>query len=277
MSATPRFPHPWDDLPWFGILADAVVRTTGLDLRAYKESAVVRRVRARAKALGTADAEDYARRVAGDPAEASRFARSLSVAVSGFFRDPAVFEALGGLLPKLAARREGPRGLSLWSVGCSKGQEAYSLAATMLHARPAPPPFRVLGTDRDEQALARAREGEYEHRDVEGLPADLLARVLVRAGAGRWRVRPEVRGRVEFRTADLLDPASYPGRLDLISCRNVLIYLRRPVQIWVLEHMASTLVPGGILVLGTSETLLGLRPELFAPWDARLRIYRKRG
>ncbi len=277
MSPGRRFPHPWDELPWFTTLADAVARAGGLDLRAYKESAVVRRVRARAKALGEADAEAYARRVAHDPAEARRFARSLSVAVSGFFRDPAVFQALGRLLPELAARREGPRGLRLWSVGCSKGQEAYSLAATMLQARPEPPPFRVLGTDRDERALARAREGVYGDRDVEGLPTDLRARVLERAGAGRWRVRAEVRERVEFRTADLLDPASYPERVDLIACRNVLIYLRRPVQVWVLEHLASALAPGGALVLGTSETLLGLRPELFVPWDARLRIYRKRG
>ncbi len=277
MPSLPRFPHPWDDLAWFRRLAEAVDQEAGLDLRAYKETAIVRRVRARCKALALPDPEAYAAFAAANPEEARRLARSLSVAVSGFFRDPAAFAALGRLLPELAAPKPPGAPLRLWSLGCSRGQEAFSLAATALGTLPPGRPFEVLGTDRDEGALAQARTGEYGEREVEGLSEVQRARVLEPAGEGRWRVRPGVRARVRFRAADLLDPATYPEGQDLVACRNVLIYLRRPVQTWVLEHLARALQPGGALVLGTSETLLGLGADRFDPWDARLRIYRKRG
>ncbi len=263
-------------------LRAAVLRATGADISAYKESVVLRRVRVRVKALGLSDPAEYAARIAregpGSP-EARALVRALSVPVSGFFRDPGVFSALEGrALPRLLEDGPGEGPLRIWSVGCSRGQEAYSLALVArgaLRRAGLGLPFEVLGTDVDEEALAAARRGEYGDRDLEGVPQGLRAEGFERVGQDRWRVKAGLRERVRFARADLLDMDDYPGGFHLIACRYVLIYLRRPVQVRVILALEQALRPGGLLVLGASETLLGRPWTRFEHLEPSLRIYRK--
>ena len=263
-------------------LWDAVLRATGADLSAYKDSVVLRRVRVRMKALGLSSPAEYAARIAREGAgspEARDLVRALSVPVSGFFRDPGVFSALESrTLPRLLEDGLGEGPLRIWSVGCSRGQEAYSLglvARAALRRAGVRVPFEVLGTDVDEEALEAARRGEFRGRDLEGVPPGLRAEGFERVGEDRWVVRAGLRERVRFARANLLDMDAYPAGFHLIACRYVLIYLRRPVQVRVILALERALRPGGFLVLGASETLLGKPWTRFEHVEPSLRIYRR--
>ncbi|GAB4261919.1 MAG: hypothetical protein Kow0092_11870 [Deferrisomatales bacterium] len=255
----------------------------GADVSGYKSSVLHRRLRSHARQRGLDDPDAYLDwlEAAGPEAaqEARRLAQSLSVGVSGFFRDPAVFQELEDRVwPRLLASQPNP--LRIWSAACARGQEAYSLAIALWRrggGREGGPAFTVLGTDVDEGALRGAREGLYRERALRGVSAAVLAEAFEPVGPGEWKVRREIRTRVRFQRVDLLAGGTLPVGFDLICCRNFLIYLRRSAQERVLEALHRALAPGGFLVLGTSETLLGRPWGLFEPVSVARRIYRKRG
>lgn len=256
--------------------AALALRLTGADLSPYKDALVTRRLRARARTLGLTNASALLDRLeTEDPAaraEVEALVRSLSVQVSAFFRDAAVFRQLEEVVvPALLG--EG-RALRLWSAACAQGQEAYSLAALFRRARPSRP-FSVLGTDVDDRALAAARAAEYPARALKGLPPEIVDEAFVPAAAGRWAVREELRRQARFERGDLLDLSGYPSELDLIACRNILIYLHRDVQERVLIALAGALRPGGYLLLGQGETVIGRPWRLFEHVSPSHRIYRK--
>ncbi len=212
-------------------------------------------------AAGAPDWTAYARLLQADGAEAARLKDRLSVAVTGFLRDPEVWDALmqGALLDSAreAAARPG-REWRWWSAGCSTGQEAYTLAMAALEtARGAgvDARLRVLASDFDRAAVERAEEGAYSAAECAALPEIWLERYFLRDATG-LRAGRELRSRVDFRRRDLLS-APPPQDLDGIVCRNVMIYFSRDAQqrVWWGFHQA--LRPGGILVTGKTETVLG--------------------
>lgn len=256
---------------------------TGVDPSAYKENVFLRKLKARAREAGFADPSDYLdaleARGAAAAGDGFRLVRGLSAPVSGFFRDPEVFEALEArVFPSLFAEA-GPGGtVRAWSAGCSRGQEAYSLAASLWRAsrrRGWPGAIDVVGTDLDPEALAHACGGAYGPRALEGMSPSVREEVFEEDESETWRVREEVRQRVRFRRANLLDPASHPAGMDVIACRNLLIYLRRGVQEDVILALRSALRPGGFLVLGSSETVLGRPWKALEHVDPARRIYRR--
>lgn len=254
------------------------------DLGPYKDNLLLRHLRALARRAGFSDPEAYLDHLeqAGPEAvsEAAQLARGVSVQVSGFFRDPDVFAALEALAyPELFRPGTGDP-LRVWCAGCARGQEAYSLAISLeryARSRGLARRVGVLGTDVDEGALAAAQAGVYGQRQVEELPAAVRDEAFEPLGAGTWRVRPEVRRLVRFRRADLLDARTHPTGMDLVSCRNLLIYLRRPVQEEVILALRRALRPGGYLVLGASETALGRPWGLLEHVSPIHRIYRRSG
>jgi len=244
----------------------------------YKESCLLRRLEVRMRARGVGTLTAYAGLLAEEPDEMDRLLRSLSVRVTGFFRNPDTWRRLDELL---AADRIGASGrIHAWSMGCSTGEEAWSLAMLLLaHARrsggvPDAAAIHVTGSDVDAEALTIAETGVY--------PATARAairEVLPDAGGvdpdGRFEVVPALRAMLEFRREDLTLPPANLEQQDLICCRNVLIFLGREGQRRVLEAAVRALRPAGLLVLGRTESLLALPQAGLVPADVTHRVYRK--
>ncbi len=184
-----------------------------------------------------------------------------------FFRDTKPFDALRlRLLPRLHAARPPGTRLRIWSAAASTGQEAYSIAMVIselggvLGDRKAD----IIGTDIARDALKRAREGVYSQFEIQrGLPMQMLVKYFTKEEAG-WRVKPSLRGAVDFREWNLLADLRPLGKFDIVFCRNVLIYFDAPTKTRVLEAIAGVLAPDGVLFLGGAETVLGLTSALQA-------------
>ena len=177
-----------------------------------------------------------------------------------FFRDRAVFDQLNmHVLPMLADQRGSDRRLSIWSVGCSTGQEALSLAMMFLEQAPrwAGWSIDIVGTDVSESVVELARSGCYTQFQIQrGLAVTQMLRWFDETPDG-WQVKEALSRKVRFEVHNLLDPPPSQGRFDLILCRNVLLYFEGPTRTRAFERLATALVPGGRLVLGGGETVIG--------------------
>ena len=266
-------------------LLAVVARRRGVDFRDHRRGVIERGIATRLKASGLADLAEYAALVDRDNAEADRLVEALVVPVSSFFRDPEVFEALETrVIPEQLARTAGP--LRTWVVGAATGEEAWSWALLLAWCRErhGGPPVDVLGSDVNGAALATARAGRY--------PAASTAEVAERFKkhfdgiAGHEVVMPEgIRRRVLFAQHDLMGPRLAPAEailasFQIVSFRNVLIYLNQRLRRKALERLGSVLKPEGVLVLGRVETLSPDLEGRFVPYpgtEPSLRIYRRVG
>lgn len=177
---------------------------------------------------------------------------------TSFFRDAALFDAIGDALPQIAPGRRA----RVWSAGCSTGQEPLSLA--MLLAERDAGPFEILATDVSEGALARARLGRYTQFEIQrGLPVRRMMRWFDGAD-GDWTAKPELMRYITFRRINLVAKQPPPGRFDLVMCRNVLLYLAADQRDALLRRIAQALRPGGVLALGAGETVIG-QTDVFVP------------
>lgn len=260
-----------------------VAALTGVRLTPFKSSVLARRLRIQSREFDCPTPEAYLDllEAGGSQArsEAERLAGSLSANVSGFFRDPAAYDALEELAFPGLFEEAGPQGkVRVWSAACSRGQEPYSLGIRLwryAHRRGLATRISVLGTDRNPEALEVARSGVYEHRWMTGVPSRVRREAFLQLGDGRWQVREEVRRLVSFRRGDVFDPSTHPKGRDLVACRNLLIYLRRSAQEDLILALRRALRPGGFLLLGSSETLLGRPWTTFEHVSPARRIYRR--
>ena len=184
-----------------------------------------------------------------------------------FFRDRAMFDQLGAtVLPTLARKRERTRRLSIWSVGCSTGQEAYSLAMIMAEqpARWRDWTVEIVGTDVARSVIAAARDGNFSQFQIQrGLGVAQMVSFFEETRTG-WRATEALRRRVRFEAHNLLDQPPEPGRFDLILCRNVLLYFDRATRERAFGRLAHALAPDGLLMLGAGETTVG-QTDIFLP------------
>lgn len=245
----------------------------------YKESCLLRRVEVRMRARGIATLGSYATLLVDEPGEMEHLVRSLSVRVTGFFRNPETWRRLAELL---ASERVGAAGrLTAWSMGCSTGEEAWSLAMLLLaHSRrsggvPPPDAIRVLASDVDAQALGVAEAGRYSAAAATAAIREVLDQSYGTVTQDRFEVGSETRALVRFRRDDLTESVTRPGWHDLVACRNVLIFLGREGQRRVLAAACQALRPGGLLLLGRTESLISLPQAELVPADITHRIYRK--
>ncbi|HUP55558.1 MAG TPA: CheR family methyltransferase [Methylomirabilota bacterium] len=260
----------------FAALLGRIRERSGIDFSAYKDATIVRRLHGRMAATGHSSLAGYAQQLETDGEEYARLISSLLIKVTEFFRDPKVFDHLRtDTLPMLieTARRQG-RQLRVWSAGCSTGEEAYSLAITLLEALGDDKGLdvRVFATDIDGAAIAFARRGLYPPGALKNVPAKIRERYFLQTDGG-FEVARSLRGLMTFGEHDLGARAPFP-RIDLILCRNVLIYFASPMQRAALETFGFSLRDEGRLVLGPSETVAAM-PEPYAEDHGRLRIYRR--
>ena len=247
---------------------------TGHDFHHYKRQLILRRLERRMHFLGARNVAAYRELLERDGEEAGRLLKDLLIGVTGFFRDRAAFDKLRDLvLPALfdAATQAGE--LRAWVAGCSTGQEAYSLAIMLAeHARSVGQSVRVhiFATDIDEQALGVARAGLYPASIADEVPDDILRRYFVPVGA-QYRVRQSLRAQITFASHDVLRDPPFSG-LDLVTCRNLLIYIARDMQWTVLQRFHFALDGAGYLFLGSAESA-DVANELFKPVDLPNRLY----
>jgi chemotaxis protein methyltransferase CheR len=230
----------------------AVLRLTGIDLLQYKRSQMERRIRTFAERRGALDLDDYLTALRRRDEELDAFLDRITINVSQLWRNPEQWRVIAQeLLPALAA---GGR-LRAWSAGCSYGAEAYTLAALVRdHAdRHGALRAEIHGTDIDARMVARAREGRFSAADARDAPLAALRRHFVAEPGGGWRASPALRSDVRFATGDLLRGDVRRDSLDLVLCRNTVIYFTEEVRDAVHARLARALRPGGFLVVGATE------------------------
>ncbi len=260
----------------------ALLRTfSGNDFAQYKPNTLLRRLDRRMVVRQVPDLHAYADLVNHDKAELGLLFQELLIGVTSFFRDPAVWALLRDtVLPALVAQHPAGKPLRAWVPARSTGEEAYSLAMVLAEVlaqvRPREPiAVQIFATDLDAAAVDTARQGVYPAQLAQAVPADRLARFFCIEPDGRYRVRRELRESVVFATQNLTaDPPI--TRLDLLFCRNLLIYFGARLQARVLALFHYALNPGGVLLLGTAETTGGLAGR-FLPLDSKSRIYHRDG
>jgi two-component system, chemotaxis family, CheB/CheR fusion protein len=257
---------------------DRVRERTGLDFSAYKRATIVRRLQRRMAAAGAATLPDYRRYLERHPEELQRLVASFLIKVTEFFRDPELFTYLRDrVLPGLVSEARERGELRIWSAGCATGEEAYTLAmlvSDLIGDNAEELQVRIFATDIASEAVEFARRGLYTQSALEGLPPDFAERHFTPAD-GAFEVRKQVRSLVVFGEHDLGNRAPFP-RIDLVLCRNVLIYFTPDLQRRALQLFAFSLRHGGYLALGKAETVSPL-PEFFSVEEPRLKIFRRAG
>ena len=260
----------------FSLLTRKISADRGFGCASYKEKCLRRRVAVRMRARGVHSYTDYARLLDEDTGEYDRLLDALTINVTKLFRNWEAYDALARrVVPELLTRERGP--IRVWSAGCSAGHEAHSLAILFHHyatEHGVPEQIgrvHVLGTDIDRSCLVAAQRGQYVEADFADTPPELRDRYF--SSTAPYTVAPEIRAMVRFESRDLLAARAEPESCDLLVCRNVLIYFDRETQIRLFEMFHDALVPGGYLMLGKVETLLGATRARFVAIDARERIF----
>ena len=243
----------------------------------YKHSTLKRRIMRRMAICKMKDIKDYTKYLQDNPVELEALYHDVLINVTGFFRDPETFEALGDkVFPEIAKNRGPQTPVRVWVPGCSTGEEAYSLAFSLVEffwKKATNIPIQIFGTDLNDGAINKARSGRYPESLVQGLSPERLGRFFVKVDGG-YQVSKSIRGMCVFAKHDFTKDPPF-SNLDLISCRNVLIYMGPVLQKRAIGIFHYALKPTGFLLLGKSEAL-GRFPDLFAPVDSKHRIYSKK-
>jgi chemotaxis methyl-accepting protein methylase/chemotaxis response regulator CheB len=253
---------------------------TGNDFSLYKRSTIYRRIERRMSLHQIDRMSNYVRFLRENPPEVDLLFKELLIGVTSFFRDPPAWEHLRNeILPQLIKQHPGDGTLRAWVPGCSTGEEAYSLAIVFKEAlelvKPArPPALQIFATDLDKEAIERARQGVYPANIAADVSSERLRRFFVQDDRG-FRVNKEIRESVVFAPQNItMDPPF--TKLDILSCRNLLIYLSAELQKKLIPLFHYALNPGGVLFLGSAETV-GSFTAYFAPLDGKTRLSAHRG
>jgi two-component system, chemotaxis family, CheB/CheR fusion protein len=265
--------------PHFGTLLEFLQRERGFDFSGYKRPSLIRRVRRRMQMVAIEEFERYVEYLEVHPEEFVQLFNTILINVTSFFRDEAAWDFVAKeVLPPLLGAKQPHGEVRIWSAGCATGQEAYTLAITFAEAL-GPEAFRervkIYGTDADEEALNVARLASYTQKDVEMLDAGLVKRYF-EASNNRFVFRPDLRRSVIFGRHDIVQDAPI-SRLDLLVCRNTLMYFNAETQQKILQrfHFALNGVDGkGYLFLGRAEMLLA-HASLFTPVNLKCRVFAK--
>jgi two-component system, chemotaxis family, CheB/CheR fusion protein len=257
-------------------LLEFIHQTRGFDFTGYKRASIERRIAKRMAAVDAGRYEDYIDYLELHPEEFAELFNTVLINVTGFFRDPPAWEYLAtDVLPELIAARPDDAPLRIWSAGCASGEEAYTLAmvlARVLGDRAFQDRVKIYATDIDEEALDDARHGSFLPRQIEDVPREALERFFDRTDQ-RYVFRRDLRRCVIFGRNDLVQDAPI-SRIDLLVCRNTLMYFTAETQSQVLRRLHFALDSQGVLMLGKSEMLI-THADLFMPVDLKRRVFRK--
>jgi two-component system CheB/CheR fusion protein len=262
--------------PQFEALLVYLREARGFDFTGYKRSSLMRRVSRRMLQINVTDYADYLDYLQVHPEEFTALFNTILINVTGFFRDPDTWEYLRtDVVPRIVAERDPDLPLRVWSAGCASGEEAYTLAMLLVEML-GPESFakrvKIYATDVDEEGLNQARHASYTDRDMRGVPSELVERYFDNL-AGRYTFRTDLRRSVIFGRNDLVQDAPI-SRIDLLACRNTLMYFNAETQARILSRFHFALAEGGVLFLGKAEMLLG-HTSMFTPVDLKRRMFSK--
>ena len=268
-------PDPDADEPSLAEVIGELQPGTGIDFGRYQQATLRRRIKKRMVARGVHDSSSYAALLRDDPAELSSLEEAVLVRVTSFFREPHGLEALKRLaLPRLLELpRQSP--LRVWVPGCATGEEVYSIAITILEVldqETTAVGVKIFGTDLSASAIRRARRGTYSDEITRDVSADRLSRYFLKTDDG-YRVRSHVRELCVFSVHDLTSDPPF-GSIDLVSCRNLLIYFDAELQERALRLLHYSLAEPGFLLLGHAESVRSLRD--FVPVEGARNLYAKK-
>ena len=260
----------------FEELLEYVKRSRGFDFTGYKRSSLQRRVSKRMQTLKLEHFSDYLDYLEVHPEEFVRLFNTILINVTAFFRDPSAWECLSTVvIPRIVADRRPQQAIRVWSAGCASGEEAYTLAMVLAEALGVED-FRqrvkIYATDADEEALGQARQASYSAKDLEPVAAALQTKYFEPIG-NRFVFRPDLRRTVIFGHHDLIQDAPI-SRLDLLLCRNTLMYFNAELQNRILARFHFALNDTGYIFLGKAEMLL-TRANLFTPVELKYRLFTK--
>ncbi len=283
LSAADEEVKPTDDAaeteisdPEFESLLDYLKRGRGFDFTGYKRASLRRRTDKRLQALGLAGYSSYTDYLEVHPDEFVLLFNTVLINVTTFFRDAPVWDYLSEeIIPRILAAKFEEEPIRLWSAGCASGQEPYSLAmalAEKIGVEAVRDRVKIYATDVDEEALAQARAASYSARDVQSVPPALLAKYFDRE-EDRYVFSKELRRSLIFGRHDLLQDAPI-SRIDLLVCRNTVMYFNAEVQTGILSRFHFAIRDGGFLFLGKAEMIFS-HTSLFLPLDLRRRVFVK--
>ncbi len=280
-EGTPEAPPSAEDERILAAEHDAICgilrRETDHDFSGYKTMTFFRRVRRRVRILGMNSLAEYIEHLKEDAGEARALRQDLLISVTAFFRDAEVFDSLrNDCIPRLFEGRSAQEKIRVWVPACASGEEAFSLAMLLQEEadrRPGGAQWQVFATDVDEPALKTARQGRYDRAQLASVSLQRRERFFEPSGAG-FVVRQALRERCLFSVHNLLQEPPF-SRIDLISCRNLLIYLKTSQQSDVFPIFYFALRPGGYLLLGEAESASSYS-DLFTPADRFKNLYQRR-
>jgi two-component system CheB/CheR fusion protein len=251
-------------------------KSTGVDFKYYKPTTVERRILRRMILNKQTKLKQYRQFLEATPGEAEALYQDLLISVTGFFRNPEVFEALKErVFPEILRHRDADETVRVWVYGCSTGEEAYSIAMVFVEycrSLNIDVPMQIFATDVNETAIERARAGVYS-KAITDVSPERLRRFFTNVD-GRYQINKEIRDMCVFAKQNLITDPPF-SHMDLVSCRNVLIYLEAVTQQKIVPMFHYALKPHGLLLLGASESV-SASAELFEPEDQKHKIYRKR-
>ncbi len=260
----------------FVILLEHLKRSRGFDFQGYKRTTLVRRVLKRMQTVGISDYLEYLDYLEVHPDEFTQLFNTILINVTSFFRDEPAWDILGKeIIPQLLAQKSNTGLIRVWSAGCASGEEVYSLAmllSEVMGAETFIQRVKIYATDADEEALAFARQGIYAEKSLKPVPANLREKYFKQNG-NEYIFRSDLRRSVVFGRHDLVQDAPI-SRLDLLVCRNTLMYFNAETQHKILARFHFALNPDGFLFLGKAEMLL-THPNLFSPEEMAARIFTK--
>ncbi len=268
--------HASDQRNWLNKIFAILRAQIGHDFSLYKKNTLLRRVHRRMELNQISQHEQYVHYLRENPAEVQALFRELLIGVTSFFRDAASFQALKtDILPDLLGRINADATFRAWIPGCSTGEEAYTLAIViheLLDTNPNHINLQLFGTDIDDHAIDKARQGLFPANIAADISEDRLKRFFIKEGES-FRIRKEIRDCVVFSVQNLIKDPPF-SRLHLLCCRNLLIYLDGEAQKKLLPLFHYTLMPEGILVLGSSESIGGFS-NLFTVLDKKWKIFKR--
>ncbi|MCM8812309.1 MAG: late competence development ComFB family protein [Candidatus Omnitrophica bacterium] len=278
VSSNPRHEKQDDRQNAYKLLMKQIMLDRGVDFSQYRERMLQRRIAVRMRERKVETYPEYLQILTHEPQEYEALFDVLTINVSSFFRDDAVWEKLENeIVPEIIGRKA-PAGspVRIWSAGCSHGEEPYSLAIMLyelLETHPRGVRFEIVATDIDKACLRQAGKGHYRRDVLRNVNARRLKRFFLPVD-DEFIVVPHIKTAVHFEERNLIHDAGISG-VDMILCRNVFIYFNRSLQEQLIMKYYYCLAEGGYFIMGNSETLLGEARELFREVDAACRIYQK--
>ena len=258
-------------------IKESVLKNHGLDLSYFKPAFLARRIHVRMKMLNMRSSSEYVNFLNSKPNEISSLYDSLSINVTKFFRDKQVWQFfMQKVIPNLLEVIKPTDTIRIWSCGCASGEEPYSLAIMFNEAlKNTDHKFKILATDINLNSLREARAGIYINDNLKNLDTRLITKYFKKIEHNKYQIIEKIKNLVSFNLGDITTfPATY---LDVVFCRNLLIYYRKDAQDLILKKFYTVLKQNRFLVLGMDETLWGHKLQnSFVPISARDRIYQKK-